>query len=152
MNPMIEHMAFFEAKEGVIHSAKFYGLAENDTIIGRIEFLYNDLKVNVIKKQKEKKQGIRDNLFLSALAGTVLIKNNPQANKPVRICKMFFVRDPNKGFFNYIWKPVQSGLIHTLISGKKQQLHDMSWAEFESKWYTTLESDRKAHRHQHKKK
>jgi|GEM_PF-3336550 len=155
MNPMIEHMAFVAADAGTIHSAKFYGLAEKDTIIGRMEFLYNDLKANIIKKQKEKKQGVKENKFLSAIAGTVLIKNNPVKDKPVRICRMYFVRDPNKGFFNYIWKAVQSGLVHTLISGKKQQLHDMNWAEFESKWYTTLENDRKtysASEQKHKKK
>lgn len=152
MNPMIEHMAFVEAKEGIIHSAKFYGLAKDDTIHGRIEFLYNDLKVAVVKKQNEKKKKLRENKFLSALAGTVIIKNNPIADKPERICKMYFVRDPNKGFFNYIWKAVQSGLVHTLISGKKQQFHDMSWTEFASKWYTTLENDRLIYHHHKEKK
>jgi len=108
-----------------------------------MEFLYKDLKVVVIKKQKDSHGEIKDARFLSAMAGAVIIKNNPIKDKPARICKMFFVRDPNKGFFNYIWKAVQSGLVHTLISGKKQQLHDMRWPEFESKWKQTLAQDRK---------
>jgi len=130
INPMVEPLAHFRAIGGTVNSVSYYAMAYHDTAIGRIEFLYNELEISVLKKQKEAKGEIGQNRFLSFLAGSVIHKANPMENKPVRISKMFFVRDLNKGFFNYIWKTIQNGLTNTVTPGKKNLATDMSWPEF----------------------
>lgn len=152
MNPMIEPLVLIAANEGTINGVKFYGRAEKDTIVGRLELLYNNLKVTVLKKQKQNQSNMRESWMLSAVATIGLVKNNPSHKKPVRISRMFFVRDHNKGFFNYIWKAVQSGLIHTLDPRKKNHIKDMEWASFETDWYNILEQDRKNLPHKKGKK
>ena len=139
MNQMIKPLAFIATTAGTVSSTRFFGMAKRDTAVGRIELLYNDLEVQVIKKKKE--EGSNENKFLSFLAKTVMHKNNPNEGKDIRIAKMYFVRDPNKGFFNFIWKTIQDGLITRLTPGKKNFVEDMDWTEFQQNWKTTLSND-----------
>ena len=114
LNPLLAPLAFVEATNGTINSTRFYAMAMNDTTVGRLEFKYQDLNVAVLKKSQENKGSEHENKFLSFLARTAIHKNNPHAKKPVRIARMSFTRDRNKGFFNYVWKTIQNGLITTL--------------------------------------
>jgi len=138
LNPLIQHLAFVEATGGTVNGLKFYGMAMNDTTAGRLEFKYTDLGVGILKKKKEAEGITKENKFFSFVAKTAMHKNNPHKDKDIRIAKMTFVRDRNKGFFNYIWKTIQNGLIVTLTPGKKRLAHDMSWSDFQSKWRKTL--------------
>ncbi|MBE9484961.1 MAG: hypothetical protein IMY74_08945, partial [Bacteroidetes bacterium] len=142
LNPMMEPMAFVETTGGTVNSVNYYGVACCDTAIGRIEFKYQNLAVSVVKKQKEGESAIAENKFLSFMAKTVMHKNNPNKGKPVRIAKMLFVRDPNKGFFNYVWKTIQDGLIYSLAPGKKHLASYMSWPDFKARWEQNLWKDR----------
>lgn len=141
MTPMLEPLAFVAVKSGSVQSAEFYCYANKDTAVGRMKFLYRELDIVVIKKEKEKKTKIKDNRFLSWVANTGMVKNNPPKNKPVRICRMSFVRDLNKGFFNYIWKTIQKGLTNTIIPGKKHLVQETTWPDFTANWEPTLSSD-----------
>ncbi|MCD4723787.1 MAG: hypothetical protein K8R63_03020 [Bacteroidales bacterium] len=143
INPMVEPLANFRAIGGTVNSVSYYAMAYNDTAFGRIEFLYNDLEISILKKQKESKGQIDQNRFLSFLAGSVIHKANPLKDKPHRISKMFFVRDLNKGFFNYMWKTIQNGLTNAVTPGKKKLTTDMSWPEFSNNWQKVLLDDRK---------
>jgi len=151
LNPMMEPMAFVETTGGTVNSVNYYGVACCDTAIGRIEFKYQDMTVSVVKKQKEE-DVVVENKFLSFVAKTVMHKNNPNKGKPVRIAKMLFVRDPNKGFFNFVWKTIQGGLIHSLAPGKKNLASDMSWPDFKARWEQNLWKERQALNAKRKKK
>lgn len=142
MNPLIEPLAFIEMKGGTVHSVEFYGLSRHDTAVGRIEFLYDDINLTVVKKNLSSKGKIEENRFLSFFANTAVYKNNPSRNKPPRIGKMVFVRDPVKGFFNYTWKTLQDGLINTIAPGKKKHATDMDWPAFKKNWEKILQQDR----------
>lgn len=142
MNPLIEPLAFIEMKGGTVHSVEFYGLSRHDTAVGRIEFLYDDINLTVVKKNLSSKGKIEENRFLSFFANTAVYKNNPSRNKPPRIGKMVFVRDPVKGFFNYTWKTLQDGLINTIAPGKKKHATDMDWPAFKKNWEKILHQDR----------
>lgn len=141
MTPMLEPLAFVAVKSGSVQGAEFYCYASKDTAVGRMKFTYSDLDVVVIKKEKENKKKIRDNRFLSWVANTGMVKNNPPKEKPVRIVRMSHVRDLNKGFFNYIWKDIQKGLTNTIIPGKKHLVEDISWPNFTANWEPELKSD-----------
>ena len=142
LNPMIKHLAFIESTGGSINSCKFYAMAKRDTSVGRVELLYKDMGIAVIKKQKEgKEKTTGDNIFLSFVAKTAMYKNNPQKEKPARIALTNFVREPNKGFFNYVWKTVQTGLINSMAPFKKQHAQDMDWPSFAANWEVVLQKD-----------
>ncbi|MDT8393572.1 MAG: hypothetical protein RQ761_06985 [Bacteroidales bacterium] len=141
MNPLIEPLAFIEMRAGNVHSIKFYGLSQYDTAVGRVKFLYDDIDLVVVKKNLSSKGQIEENRFLSFIANSVMHKNNPSHNKPPRIGKMTFVRDPVKGFFNYTWKTLQDGLINTIAPVKKKHATDMDWPAFEKNWENILQQD-----------
>lgn len=144
MNPLVAPLALIELTKGQVESVNFYGLARQDTAVGRVKFLYKDVQLNVIKKQAANKGKVHESRFLSFVAKSVMHKNNPLKDKPPRIGRMHFARDPNKGFFNYIWKTMQNGLINTMVPSKRLHAYDMDWPTFEAKWEEVLEADRKA--------
>ena len=156
LNPMLENLIFVEATKGTFDHVSFYGMAMNDTAVGRLDLRYSDLAVAVLKKQKEEEGVIEENKFFSFVARTAMHKNNPHPGKDVRIAKMHFVRDPNKGFFNYFWKCIQNGIIVTLTPGKKNLAADMSWTDFKKDWRKVLLNDWNAlqvkNQKKHKKK
>ncbi len=141
LNPMLERLLYVEATNGTINSVAFYAMAMNDTTAGRLEFKYSDLEVNVLKKAKENENVQEKNKFFSFVAKAAIHKNNPNPDKDVRIAKMSFIRDPNKGFFNYIWKTIQDGIIVTMTPGKKRLATDMGWTKFQGNWKKTLLDD-----------
>jgi hypothetical protein len=141
LNPTLENMVYVEATGGTVDGVEFYGMAMNDTAAGRIEFRYSDLSMSVLKKKKEQEGVIVENKFLSFVARTAMHKSNPHPGKDPRIAKMSFVRDPNKGFFNYFWKTLQNGIIVTLTPGKKNLAVDMGWGEFKKDWRKVLLDD-----------
>jgi hypothetical protein len=142
LNPMMEPLAHVGFSKGNIERVEFYGLAKKDTAVGRMEFLYSDLEVMVIKKDKMKEGQVAENKFLSAVTKALLHKNNPLDGNAPRIGTMSFIRDPNKGFFNYYWKTIQSGLVNTILPGKKKNATDMDWASFKNQWQNVLLQDR----------
>jgi hypothetical protein len=152
LNPTLENMVYVEATGGTVDRVEFYGMGMNDTAVGRIEFTYTDLTMAVLKKKKEQEGVAEENKFLSFVARTAMHKNNPNPGKDPRIAKMMFVRDRNKGFFNYFWKTIQDGIIVTLTPGKKNLVEDMSWAEFKNDWRKVLLNDWDALQSKHQKK
>jgi hypothetical protein len=143
LNPMIEPLAFILATEGHIKGVEFYGLARHDTAVGRMDFRYDGLKIEVLKKKKEADGIIVENKFLSFLAGALLHSDNPGSTGPERIGMMYAERDLNKGFFNFMWKTIESGLFNTMRPGKRHQANDMGWKEFKGGWEEVLQADRR---------
>ncbi len=141
LDPMTMPLADIKAKEGRVNGISFYAMAMSDTAVGRIEFLYQDFKLDIRKKDKNDPGKTEENKFMSFIARTVLHKNNPKPGKDPRIGLMQFVRDPNKGFFNFIWKNIQNGLIVTLVPMPKYHAKDMNWEEFKAQWRKVLLQD-----------
>lgn len=152
LNPLIKPLVSIEATGGTVNSVDFYAMAMNDTTAGRIEFKYSGLQVAVLKKKENEEGLVKENKFFSFAAKTAMHKNNPNPGKEIRIARMTFVRDPNKGFFNYIWKTLQHGLITTLTPGKKRLASGEGWPEFKNNWRKTLMNDWKELQAPNKKK
>jgi hypothetical protein len=53
-----------------------------------------------------------------------------------------FERDKNKGMINYIWKTIQSGMVHTILPIKKYQINRKS-SENQSRKEITKEKKKK---------
>ena len=142
LNPLMAPLAALEAKSGTFNKCSFYVLGKNDTAVARTLFLYEGMEMSFLQKGKQAQGKISENKFLSLLVKAALNKDNPQKGKEVVVGLGNFVRDPNKGFFNYAWKTIQDGLVNTMIPMQKNHAQDMDWETFENKWEQVLKDDR----------
>jgi hypothetical protein len=74
---------------------------------GTVKLIYDDLKITALKSSGDqlKKRGL-----LSFFANTFVIKKaNPHKNDKVRIESATYERNPNRSFFNLVWKTIFTG-------------------------------------------
>ncbi len=95
---------------GYLDGVKFTANANTTYSIGEMTMLYHDLEGVVVQNDYKK-----TNKFLSWVANSAMIRNNPVENKQVRTEPMFFDRVMYKGAGNFLWKTLQSGITATLI-------------------------------------
>ena len=86
--------------------------------LGWMEFLYENLKVSLLRKDSDKEWG-----FISTLANTVALSHNPLPGKEMKTVEIGYERNKNKGIINYIWKTIQSGMVRTIVPSKKYQIN-----------------------------
>ncbi len=101
-------------EKGSLNKLTFKGGANPYHSKGTLTLLYNDVKLDVVRKNKK-----QSSKFLSWGATTVIHKDNPVPGKPVKTAIMASDRNPEKGLGNYLWKTIFSGLKGTFIGGKK---------------------------------
>lgn len=123
MNQMVTPLTNMEITGGMLHKASFNGSANPVYSGGTFEMLYNDLSFEILKgntrDEPEKPKG-----FLSFVAKRVVRSNNPIGNHDPKVVTMFFKRDINKGFFNFYWKTILSGIKFTALPGNQIKVQD----------------------------
>lgn len=101
---------------GNLKEINFSGSANAKYSNGEMTMLYSELEAEVVKKDPEKDK----NKFLSWLANTVVHAFNPGKNNKLRTASMGFERVSYKGFGNFVWKTLQTGIVTTITpTGKK---------------------------------
>lgn len=109
LNPLSKSLGLVAIESGNVKSVDFNINANQNGSSGTVKFLYNDLKVNLLKEDEngaKEKKGL-----LSFLANTVLIKNdNPTQGEAARTANITFSRAPQASFFNIMWKSVFTGI------------------------------------------
>lgn len=117
LNDMLEPSINMKFNGGMVSRMTFDFRGNDNFSNGWMEFLYQDIDVVLLKKEQGKEWG-----FLSLLANTVTMSNNPQPGKDPKIVEIGFKRDKNKGIINYIWKTIQSGMIRTIVPVNKYKI------------------------------
>ncbi|HEY4208121.1 MAG TPA: hypothetical protein VGM31_14955 [Puia sp.] len=107
LNPLTEPMGLARMEKGKINHLHFSIRAADSVGVGRITLLYEDLKISMLKKDKEKDRF--DKKGLASLFANILIKNSNKADDP-RTETAHFRRILNKSFFNLIWKTLFTGI------------------------------------------
>ncbi len=109
INPMIEPLGMASFKKGRVNKLTFNLTGTNYATKGTSTMLYQDLKVELLKKDSGdlKKKG------LMSLLTNALIKNSNPLNGVTRQGEISFQRDTTKSFFNLLWKSVFSGIKKT---------------------------------------
>jgi hypothetical protein len=118
LNDMLEPAINMKFNGGKVNRMTFNFEANDKTSKGWMEFLYQDLDVALMKKDPGKEWGL-----ISTLANTMTLSNNPAPGKNLKIVEIGCERDKNKGIINYVWKTLQSGMIHTILPIKKYQIN-----------------------------
>lgn len=118
-NSMTELNASVNIEEGQLDSLVFWANANGEYATGQLIMIYKNLKINVLKKDGEKK-GMTEIGLLSWLGNKIVRSFNPEAGKrskqPV-VSTIFAERDKNKSVFNYIVKAFISGIKGSLVPG-----------------------------------
>jgi hypothetical protein len=117
LNGMLEPLLNITFKGGNLNRMTFDFKGTDDVSKGWMEFLYQDLDVVLLGKEPGKEKG-----FVSFLANTMALSNNPAKGKDLKIVEIGTERDKNKGLVGYIWRTIQSGMVHTIIPINKYEI------------------------------
>ncbi|MGC4101964.1 hypothetical protein [Ferruginibacter sp.] len=115
LNQITEPLAMTAIKSGIINNLRFSFTGTDHASKGETQFLYNNLAIEVLKKNKNDELIGKD---LPSFFANLLIKNNNPQNGNTRKGTIDFERDITKSFFNFLWKSVFDGVKRT-AAGKK---------------------------------
>ncbi len=116
LNPIIEPLGMASVKQGSIDKVTFNINGSNTKAAGEILFLYQDLKVEILKKEEDDKQMKKKGL-VTLLANTFIKNEN---KNPANSKTASYERDITKSFFNLVWKTIYAGVKNTAL-GKKEK-------------------------------
>jgi len=118
LDTIIEPLGFIDIRSGNAKFMSFHWDGNRKNAIGKMTFLYDDLKIGLIDKKKLKADA-GDNI-LAFLANTFVIrKKNPKWMFP-RKGGIYFERDAQKSIFNYWSKSAISGIKSSIGLGKNK--------------------------------
>jgi hypothetical protein len=105
-------LAAFE--EGRVRSLDFDFAGSDYALNGTLLMLYDGLKVSLLKKDEA--ENIYKKKKLASLIANISIRDaNPPRNKPLRVVRLInFPRDPERSFFNLLWKSIFAGVKETV--------------------------------------
>lgn len=105
-NQVTEALADIRVTSGNIHSVSVEITGNTYQAKSVIDMRYDDIRVAIMKKNGDGQERV----LLTTLANDmVLKKSNPQGGK-LRVGDGEFERDPQKSFWNYLWKTSFAGL------------------------------------------
>ena len=112
LNKVAIPMALIKVKSGKINSMDFHFKGNNTSAKGSFVMKYEDLKVDVLKIDKDSRD-IKKKGLITFVANTLVKNNNPQNGK-LREETPSYERNIYKSFFNLVWKTIFVGLKSTV--------------------------------------
>jgi hypothetical protein len=105
-------MALIKINSGKINSIDFNLTGNNTSAKGKFVMKYEDLKVDVLKRDKNtnlvKKRG------LASLAANLVVENKNPGSSGLRVMHPEYNRNIYKSFFNLVWKTIFTGMKETV--------------------------------------
>lgn len=116
-NPALVPLSMVQITSGKLKSFDFNVSSTQKVSNGQLKFLYNDLKVKLLRQDDEK--GFTKKSLLSLFANSFVLKsNNPdEVGQSPRLATLTFIRPGNFPFFKTIWFTLLNG-IKTSAMGK----------------------------------
>ncbi|CAD5276545.1 MULTISPECIES: hypothetical protein [unclassified Imperialibacter] len=111
-NSFLVPITFVQVRDGKLNEAYFNFEADTSVAVGNMDFLYNDLKINVLNR-KEEKQGT-GKAFESFFANAFIVSSNNPTLFSTRQGGIFFERDTSRSIINYWSKAFLSGVISSI--------------------------------------
>ncbi|MEP6928140.1 MAG: hypothetical protein ABI834_10910 [Ginsengibacter sp.] len=112
LNEVAVPLALIKLNTGMINSVDFNFTGDNLKAGGKMVMKYSNLKVDVLKHDKNtneiKKKG------LISLFANIIVKNDNPRNGDLREVNPHYDRDVQKSFFNLVWKTIFVGMKKTL--------------------------------------
>ncbi|MEO8414522.1 MAG: hypothetical protein ABI472_12720 [Ginsengibacter sp.] len=112
LNKVAVPMALMRINTGTINAVDFNFAGNDTTAKGDFVMKYEELKVDVLKRDKDskevKKKGIK------SLLANIIVKNNNPGNGDLRKEEPRSDRNIYKSFFNLVWKTIFTGMKKTV--------------------------------------
>ncbi len=112
VNSILVPVAFVEVREGKLNEAYFNFEADTAVAVGNMDFLYNDLKINVLSRKEEKLGAGKG--FESFFANAFIVSSNNPTLFSTRQGGIFVERDTSRSIINYWSKAFLSGVISSI--------------------------------------
>lgn len=110
INEVAEPLGGVKIKSCKIHKLDFNFSANRQSSHGKIKFLYDKLKVGILKTPKDD-PGEKNHLFKSLIFNVLMLRNsNPSVNGDVRVSDVDYQRKPETSVFNIMWKSIFTGV------------------------------------------
>ncbi|CAN5479766.1 hypothetical protein BH11BAC3_BH11BAC3_00410 [soil metagenome] len=111
LNPVTEPLALASIKQGTIDKVKFKIDGDNYKASANVLFLYHDLKLDVLKKEEDKKE-LKKKGLVSFLANALVKNKNSNTDNSENIT---YERVMTRSFFNLVWKTIFTGAKKTAL-------------------------------------
>ena len=119
MNGIALPLGLLKIEKGTVSKFNVKMNGDETNASGDVLMLYNDFKISVYEKDEGKKELDKKGL-VGFFANTFVIKDdNPKKGEAPRHPQAGFQRDPQKGFFNLVWKTALTGVLETVGANPK---------------------------------
>jgi hypothetical protein len=120
LNVATKTLGLFEIKNADINKITAHMDANNYGSNGTVSFFYKYLEIAVLKQDEEENNKLKKRGLMSFIANNfVIAQSNTGDDKNKDPKKVSYKRDPEKSFFNLIWKTLFTGLGAT-VKGENQ--------------------------------
>ena len=116
-NPIMVPTSNIKFESGHVSRIDFNGSGNGEETTGEFVMVYNNLTATVLKEN-----GYKKNKTFSWLANTAVRKQNPKNGK-LKTAQIHYQRVPYKGFGNYMFKTIESGLINSVYPFGKRKTY-----------------------------
>ncbi|HEY0356308.1 MAG TPA: hypothetical protein VGC29_08895, partial [Flavisolibacter sp.] len=130
LNPVLVPFSNVLITSGAIDSFYLRALGWNDLAVGEMQMFYHDLRIRLIKDGNTGKQSLADRIGNFLVNSFVIRKNNKG-----RTGMVYYEREKDRSFFNYLVKMTFSGMA-TSIGVKKNKKYMKEYREQLEKVYS----------------
>jgi hypothetical protein len=121
INPMLSKLVPASIEHGIAPNTEIVQINGNKTSAeGVMNFKYNNLAIR-LHQTKPGTWNMIEQSLLSELVNLLLADNNPNDDGKMKQGVIYFERDTTKGFFNFVWKSVLSGIKSSVGFNSKTQ-------------------------------
>ncbi|WP_316822178.1 hypothetical protein [Pedobacter gandavensis] len=132
LNRITRPLGMIAIKSGEVKRMEFHIDANDQVAKGLMKFEYNDLSVNLLKKEKGENRLVRQG-WMSFLANAIILNpNNPSKEGQLVTAKIQEKRAKEGSFFHFIWKSLFQGIKYSVgVTEEKEQKIKTQIARFE---------------------
>jgi hypothetical protein len=132
LNEITKPLGMLQVNRGVIKKLAFDIKADQNLAKGKLDFMFNNLSVTLLKKQEGRERLVKKGL-LSILANALVIySDNPSKEGKFTSATINFSRQPTASFFSYIWKTLYQGVKYSVgVTPQKEAEIRAQVAKFE---------------------
>jgi hypothetical protein len=110
INPMLGRLVPATVKRGTAPATEIIQLnGNNSKAIGRMYFRYENLAIRLHPTKPGTWNRVEQSL-LTEVVNLLLADSNPNDDGKFKHGVIYFERDESKGFFNFVWKSILSGI------------------------------------------
>ncbi len=118
LNPFLLPVMSVRIKSGIVDSLQISAVGSENLSLGEMLFFYHNLKVEFLKAANDQKKTLLTSLITFA-ANSFVVRN--KNNK--KIGKIFYERNHNRSFFNYLVRMIASGAASS-VGAKRYQKYN----------------------------